>query len=138
MFHFWTFPFKGRYTIGSCQRPVFSLGVSQHIHKLTNLWKFELNWSSKFGENGKRKNTLVGQMCVLSDRNKRLIARSLNILVGSYLFSKTTLLQRESFPTMFCTINSSPMKWMLVTTSVFKLMFVLSNYQTCNTPFSNH
>ena len=30
-------------TIGNCQRPVFSLGVSQHMHKITNLWKFELN-----------------------------------------------------------------------------------------------
>ena len=29
-------------TIGNCQRLVFSLGVSQHIHKITNLWKFEL------------------------------------------------------------------------------------------------
>ena len=26
-------------TIGNCQRPVFSLGVSQHKHKITKLWK---------------------------------------------------------------------------------------------------
>ena len=24
-------------TIGNCQRPVYSLGVSQHMHKITNL-----------------------------------------------------------------------------------------------------
>ena len=24
-------------TIGNCQRPVFTLGVSQHMHKITNL-----------------------------------------------------------------------------------------------------
>ena len=24
-------------TIGNCQRPVFSLGVYQHMHKITNL-----------------------------------------------------------------------------------------------------
>ena len=30
-------------TIGNCQRPVFSLGVSQHIHKMTMCEKFELN-----------------------------------------------------------------------------------------------
>ena len=24
-------------SIGDCQRPVFALGVSQHIHKITNL-----------------------------------------------------------------------------------------------------
>ena len=41
------------------------------------------------------------------------------------------LLQRELFPTMFYTFNSSPM---LVTKSVFNLKFVLSNYQTCTLP----
>ena len=30
---------KGRYTFGNCQRPALSLGVSQHKHKITNLWK---------------------------------------------------------------------------------------------------
>ena len=44
------------------------------------------------------------------------------------------LLQRELFPTMFYTINSFPM---LFTKSVFKLIFVLSNYQTCTFPLSN-
>ena len=54
-------------TIGNCQRPVFSLGVSQHMQKITNLWKFELNCSSKLWDNNKRKNTLVTWSCVLSD-----------------------------------------------------------------------
>ena len=36
-------------TFGNCQRPVFSLGVSQHMHKITNLWKFELNYWSLCG-----------------------------------------------------------------------------------------
>ena len=53
--------------IGNCQRPLFSLGVSQHKHKITNMWKFELNWLSKLRDNNKRKNTLVTQGCVLSD-----------------------------------------------------------------------
>ena len=35
-------------TFGNCQRRVFSLGVSQHVHKITDRWKFELNLSSKF------------------------------------------------------------------------------------------
>ena len=65
-------------TIGNCQRPVCSLSVSQHKHKITSLWKFELNWTSKLRENDERKKTpLVGQICVLSDKNKRLLARSL-------------------------------------------------------------
>ena len=37
---------KGRYTFGNCQRPIFSFGVSHHMHKITNLWKFGLNLSS--------------------------------------------------------------------------------------------
>ena len=40
----WYIELKRMDTIGNCQRPVFSLGVAQHMHKQTNLWKFELNW----------------------------------------------------------------------------------------------
>ena len=29
-------------TIGNCQRLAFTVGVSQHMHKIINLWKFEL------------------------------------------------------------------------------------------------
>ena len=48
---------KGRYMFGSCQRPVFSLGVSHHGHEITSLWKFGLNRSSKLRRNYERKNT---------------------------------------------------------------------------------
>ena len=37
-------------TIGYCQRPILSFGVSQPMHKITNLCKFELNWSSKLSK----------------------------------------------------------------------------------------
>ena len=50
---------KTRDTIGNSQRLVFSLGVSQHMHKITKLWKFELNWSSELRGINERKNTLV-------------------------------------------------------------------------------
>ena len=50
-----------------CQRLVFTFGVSQHMPKITNLWKFELNWSSKLRDNNERKNTLVTRSYVLSD-----------------------------------------------------------------------
>ena len=54
--------------IGNCQRPVFSLSVSQHMHKITNLLKkLWLSWSSKLRDNNGRKNTLVKRRCVLSD-----------------------------------------------------------------------
>ena len=39
---------------GNCQTPVFSLDVSQHMHTITNLWKFELNRSSKLRDNNER------------------------------------------------------------------------------------
>ena len=54
-------------TIGNCQRPVFSLSESQHMHKITNLRKFELNWSSKLRDNNERKCVLATRSCVLSD-----------------------------------------------------------------------
>ena len=43
------------------------LGVSQYMHKKTNLWKLELNWSSKLRDINERKNTLVTRSCVHSD-----------------------------------------------------------------------
>ena len=62
---------KGLDTFGNCQRPVFSLGAYHYMHKITNLWKFELNWSSKLRGNNGRKNTLVKRSCVLSDARFR-------------------------------------------------------------------
>ena len=57
-------PLKKLDTIGNCQRPGFSLGVSHHMHKITNLWKFELKRSSKLRDNNERKNILVTWSCV--------------------------------------------------------------------------
>ena len=101
-------------TIGNCQRPVFSLGVSQHtcMHKITNLWKFELDWSSELQDNYERKKhpchtKLCAFKCLIS-RPQILNLRSRNQFVGNILLSqKTTSLQREQFFTMFYTINSS-------------------------------
>ena len=42
-------------TIGNCQRLAFTVGVSQHKHKITNLWKFELSRSSNLQDNNERK-----------------------------------------------------------------------------------
>ena len=55
-------------TIGNCQRLAFTVGVSQHKLKVTNLWKFEPNWSSNLQDNNERKkNTLVTRSCVRID-----------------------------------------------------------------------
>ena len=51
----------------NCQKPVFSLGVSQQVHKITNLWKFDCNWLSQLRDNDERQNTLVTRGCMLSD-----------------------------------------------------------------------
>ena len=48
---------------GKCQKPVFPLGVSQHMHEITNLWKFELNWSSKLRESMEEKTPLSHKFC---------------------------------------------------------------------------
>ena len=45
---------------------ICQLGVCQHMHKIINMWKFWLNWSSKLQENKRSKDTLVAQYCVLS------------------------------------------------------------------------
>ena len=37
------------------QRPIFLLGVSQHMHKETSMWKFGLNCSLKLQETDERK-----------------------------------------------------------------------------------
>ena len=52
-------------TIGKCQRPVFSPAVSQHMHKITNLWKFELDWSSELLDNyeSKKKHACHTKLC---------------------------------------------------------------------------
>ena len=54
-------------TIGNCQRPVFTVGVPQHMHNITNLYKFELNRSSNLRDNNERKITLVTRSCVRLD-----------------------------------------------------------------------
>ena len=38
-------------TIGNCQRLAFTVCVSQHMHKITNLGQLELNRSSKLRDN---------------------------------------------------------------------------------------
>ena len=78
-------------TIRNYPRPVFSLGVSQHMLKITNLWKFDLNWSSKWQDNNGRKNTNVTQSCVLSDAWFRDLK-----FVESYFFLENYVTSEEA------------------------------------------
>ena len=66
-------------------RPVFSLDVPQYVHKITHLWKFWLNWSSK------KKTPLLNKFVCFQMSNKRLQAWSLLIFAWKITsFSKTT------------------------------------------------
>ena len=72
------------------------------MHKIPNLWKFELN-SSKLQDNNGRKNTTVTLSCVLSDawfRDPKIKFWGLLFLYVSNLwkitsFSKSTFFERE-------------------------------------------
>ena len=70
---------KALNTFGGCQRPVFSLGVSQYImHKISSLWKSGLIWSLKLRENDERKNVIVGFKIVCFQIGmKGILARSI-------------------------------------------------------------
>ena len=75
-------------TIGNCQRPVFSLGVSQHMHKITSMWKFEHNRASKLRDNNGRKKTLWHEVVWLISRPQILNLRSQNQIRGKLLLSR--------------------------------------------------
>ena len=84
---------SGQYKRGKdTGRPAFSLAVSQHMHKITNLWKFELNWSSKLRDNnGRKKHPCHKKLCAfrcLISRPQNLILRSRNQIRGKLLLSR--------------------------------------------------
>ena len=80
-------------TIDNCYTPVFSLGVSQHMHEITNLLKFELNWLSKSRDNnGRKKHPQVSHKVVcfqmLDFEVSNLNLRSRNQIKGKLLLSR--------------------------------------------------
>ena len=55
-------------TIGNCQRPVFPLipvYLNIYMHKITNMWKFELNRLLKLRENNERNNPCHTKLCAI-------------------------------------------------------------------------
>ena len=86
----YTLPLKAVDTNGNCQNPVFSLCVSQHVHEITNLWKFELDWLSELRDNYERKKhhchtKLCTFRCLISRPQvvKLLLSRKLHHFRGS-------------------------------------------------------
>ena len=123
-------------TIDHCQRPVFSLGVSQHMHKTANLWKFQLNRLSKLRDINERKKTpwshkvVCFQMLDFETSNSKLeVLKSNSWKITS--FSKTTSLQGELFLTIFYTTN---LALLLVIKKGFMIIIILSDYQLCQLP----
>ena len=87
MQHQSTIQLKGTDTFGNCQRPVFSLGVSQHKYK--NLWKFGLNWSSNFEKIIKEKTPLLHKfVCFQMPEQDFRPEVFLGYKVWNYLFLK--------------------------------------------------
>ena len=120
-------------TIGYCLRPIFTVGVSQHMLKITHLWKFELNRSMKLRDinEKKKKQGVVSQRVVCfqmldfeTSSSKSEVSKSNSWKFAP--FSKTMLLQRMPFLTMFYTINLSPL---LVIKKGFMLIIILSYNQ---------
>ena len=85
---------KALYTFGYCHRPVFSLGVSQHMHKITNMCTVELNWSSKLRDNYERKKpchtTLCAFRCLNSTPQNQILRfqNQIQIFQRNYFFLK--------------------------------------------------
>ena len=82
--------------------------------------------------NWRGKNTLVALLC-FQMHTKRPELNVFHLWVRITSFSKTTLLQRESFFTIFYTVSSSPLlvtKWSFMLKNIF---WVITNGVTCLT-----
>ena len=100
-------------TIGNSQRLAFTVGVSQHMHKRNNLWKFELNRSSKLRDNNeRRKHPCYTNLCAfrwLISRPQVLNLWSQNQTHGKLLLSqKLWHLRGSRFSQCFKPSNARP------------------------------
>jgi hypothetical protein len=97
-------------TISNCQRLAFTVGVSQHMHKITNLWKFELNWSLKLRDNNERKkHPCHTKLCTLRWLTPQVLnPRSPNQICGKLLLSQKLWHLRGSCFSQCCIPSTSP------------------------------
>ena len=104
------------------------------MHKITNLWKFELNWWSKLRDMKKTPlshGVVCFQMLDFETSNSKSEVSKSNLWKITS-FSKTTSLQMEPFLTMYFTINSSPL---LVTKLDYSPIIILSKLPIVSTAF---
>ena len=79
------------YTINNCQRPVFSLGVSQHMHKITSCENLSSIGRQSFEIIIKEKKPSHTKLCAfrcLISRPQNLILKSRNRIMENYFFLK--------------------------------------------------
>ena len=98
-----------------------------YMHTITNLWKFELNWSSKLREkNGRKKTPLSHKLCAFRCLEFETLAEvSISIQIFYWevtSFSKAMLLQRTA---LYCSLPSKflceHLFWVLpIVSSAFK------------------
>ena len=86
-------------TFGNCQRPIFSLSVSQQMHEPVKIWAQLVERKTP------RHTKLCAFICLISRPQNLILTTevSKSNLWKITSFSKTTLLQREPFLTMFLT-----------------------------------
>ena len=76
---------------------VFSLGVSQNMNKLTNLWKFELNWWLKLQDNYEKEihlfhTKLYAFRCLIARHQILYISGLIIKFVENHFFSRKLII----------------------------------------------
>ena len=95
-------------TIGICQRPVFSLGVYQHMHQImSSIGRRSCELTMKEKTPLSHEVVCFSMLDFETSNSKLEVSKSNSGKITS--LSKTTSLQREPFFTMFYTINLSPL-----------------------------
>ena len=97
---------KAMDTIGNCQKLAFTVGISQHMQKITNLWNFELNRSTKLRDNNERRKNLVTRSWVRLDgwfRDLKFYIWGLEIkFVENYFFLENYGTSEEAVCNVLC------------------------------------
>ena len=112
--------------IGNCQRLVFTVGVSQHMHQITNLWNFELNRLSKLQDINERKNTLVAP-----SSHEVVCFQNLDFKTSKSIskVSKSNLWKITSFPKNFVTsegaVSHNVLYYQQLSITHYQLRFIL-------------
>ena len=75
-------------TFDNCQTPVFSLGVSQHMHKTTNLWTFLIKVIEVARDKWKKKRPFCTILCAFRCLKNASFLKTFNIWVRNHLFLK--------------------------------------------------